>query len=295
MIFVRIMGGLGNQMFQYAAARRLALACSTDVALDLGHFTRRHGWHTDRAYQLHHFRLPERRATAAEVLAHRGMLDSWWSRKTFKLRRRLNPHLTKHYREETGLAFDPAVLAYPDGSYLKGFWLDERYFKDQEATIRADFAFKHAAPAAVEALAERIRAVNAVSIHVRRGDYVNNPRYRAQMAQLDEDHYRRAIAHIRAHVPDAVFVVFSDDIAWVKANLPLPDGTIHADVNGPDHGYEDLRLMSQCRHHIIANSTFSWWGAWLNPRPDKIVVAPSRWYANPEPGFGIIPPTWTVL
>lgn len=295
MIIVRLMGGLGNQLFQYACARRLALTHNTDVGLDLGHFSRRHGWHTDRAYQLRHFCLTEHFASDKDIYHLRGHTESRWSRKTFKWRRRLFPAIAKRYRQEAGLAFDPAVLNWENDVYLKGFWLDERYFSDQASVIRSDLRFREPLTGVNASLAGRLQEVNAVSIHVRRGDYISNPQYRAQMAHLEQGYYSAAIDQARAILKDPVFVIFSDDVPWVRAHLSLPESTIWAEANDADAGYRDLHLMSLCRHHIIANSTFSWWGAWLNPHPEKRVWAPQQWYAQDEPGFAIIPETWTKV
>ena len=130
----------------------------------------------------------------------------------------------------------------------------------------------------------------AVSLHVRRGDYVSDPKTKAILGVCSLDYYRAAIAHIAERIESPAFFVFSDDIAWAKANLEIPFPCEYVDHNQGQQSYNDMHLMSLCKHHIIANSSFSWWGAWLNPRKDKIVIAPENWFANNEDAKDLIPP-----
>ncbi|RYF47825.1 MAG: alpha-1,2-fucosyltransferase, partial [Cytophagaceae bacterium] len=136
-----------------------------------------------------------------------------------------------------------------------------------------------------------------VSIHIRRGDYVNHPEFSKTFGFVGLDYYKQALQQLNDHYEDTQLYVFSDDHAWVHENLPLPDNTVFVQNTGPNGDVADLVLMSQCRHHIIANSSFSWWGAWLNPHSDKLVITPRKWYKQ-QPTWNtkdLLPSTWMAL
>ena len=168
------------------------------------------------------------------------------------------------------------------------------------------FRYCHAAPAGVfrqsavgareRGLVRRIDAVNAVSLHVRRGDYVDNPSTNRWHGICSLDYYQRALDYIGFHAEAPHLFVFSDDQKWTRANLRFAAATTFVEINPPDRGYRDMSLMARCRHHIIANSSFSWWGAWLNPSHEKIVVAPKQWFsAARNDTRDLIPPGWVRL
>ena len=145
-------------------------------------------------------------------------------------------------------------------------------------------------------MAAEIAACNAVSLHVRRGDYAADPVVTSMHGLCPLDYYDRAVEYVLGRVSDPAFFLFSDDPDWVREHLKLRGSVSVVDHNGPDSGSEDLRLMSLCRHHIIANSTFSWWGAWLDPRPDKLVIAPKRWFADESLDTSdLLPAGWVKL
>lgn len=169
----------------------------------------------------------------------------------------------------------PRRTSSPDG-----YWQSERYFVDAADIIRAEFKPRLALEPENAATAAAIDGVTAVSVHVRRGDYVTDKVTNAYHGVCSLDYYRAAIARIAERVASPHLFVFSDDHAWVQENLRSNYPTTYVTANSPDRGYRDMQLMSRCRHHIIANSSFSWWGAWLNPRPDKVVVAPARWFID---------------
>jgi hypothetical protein len=147
----------------------------------------------------------------------------------------------------------------------------------------------------VDAQAE-ISAANAVSLHIRRGDYVSNAKFNAAHGTCDLDYYARAAAFVAERVGDPVIYAFSDDPAWVAENLKLPFEMRFVDHNDGSTAHEDLRLMATCKHHIIANSSFSWWGAWLNPLKDKVVAAPTQWFADPaKSNPDILPQSWHAV
>lgn len=286
MIVSRLIGGLGNQMFQYAAGRALALRRGVPFRIDRRAFA---------DYQTHAFGLDCFRAELSDAPADQlpGAV------KESRINRLLRPLLRTPMRvyAEKAFTFDPEVLSLPDGTYLDGYWQTEQYFADQADAVRADFTVRHAPSAENARWLERIAASNSISLHVRRGDYVTNPSAAAVHGTCDLDYYRRAVEHVRqASGADPVVFVFSDDPDWVAANLQLPYAMHLVRDNDASTNYEDLRLMTACRHHVIANSSFSWWGAWLDPRPDAITVAPQRWFAAGTPDArDLVPQRWVKL
>ncbi|MEQ8308778.1 MAG: alpha-1,2-fucosyltransferase [Hoeflea sp.] len=272
MISTHINGGLGNQMFQYAAGRALALRHGTELLLDTQIFD----GSTQFGFGLHHFAIAARQGRAAEMPPDRRRQPV---RYLFWRKLKLRPRLAR----ENGLSFNPAFEQLGDGVYLKGYWQSERYFKPVEAAIRADFQIVTPPSAENAAILAELAETPAISLHIRRGDYVKDSRTNATHGTCSLDYYGRGVDLIAARMTEKpVIYTFSDDPAWVRDNLILPFEMRVMDHNDSDRNYEDLRLMSACRHHIIANSSFSWWGAWLNPSEDKIVISPDSWFADPK-------------
>jgi hypothetical protein len=286
MIITQINGGLGNQMFQYAAGRALAQRHGTDLLLD----TRIFDGNTQFGFGLNHFAISARQAMPAELPPDRRQ-----NRFYYLVWRglRLKPNLFR----ESGLSYNPGFNSLGDGAYLKGYWQSERYFTDIDAAIREEFRIVTPASPENAAILSEIAERPAISLHIRRGDYVKNSRTNATHGTCTLEYYMRAVDLIAAKMTEEpVVFTFSDDPSWVRENLVLPFEMRVMDHNDSDHNYEDLRLMSACRHHIIANSSFSWWGAWLNPSIDKIVVSPDRWFADPRMvNEDIWPESWIRL
>ena len=287
MIIVRLMGGLGNQMFQYAAARRLAHVHDAELKLDLSWF----GTQTKRFYELGCFNVAARLASDRERRRFVPEGKRMWR----KVVDRLHSGSARYVREEH-FHFDEKVLALPDGCYLKGYWQSPRYFEDAEDVIRQDFSFRLLPQGKNQEWAVRIGQVNAVSLHVRRGDYVTEPETNRLHGICDVGYYHRAVEEIAARVQAPQFFIFSDDPQWARESIQLNHPSTVVDVNGPRHGCEDLRLMTLCRHHIIANSSFSWWGAWLCRNENKLVYAPRAWFtSSAHQTQDVIPPQWHRL
>jgi hypothetical protein len=292
-IIVRPIGGLGNQLFGYAAARRLALANDAELVVDtVSGFAHDHVYR--RHYQLERFAIPCRHATPAERLeplsrVRRYLLRALSRRRPFERRR---------YIQQEGVEFEPRLLSLrPAGTtYIEGYWQSERYFADVAPTIRADLTSTPPTDAQNLALAERMRGVPSVAVHVR---FFEAPG-QADLSNAPPDYYARALAAMEQLVPGAHYFVFSDRPEAALARLPVERErlTLVAHNHGDANAYADLWLMTQCRHFIIANSTFSWWGAWLAQHPDKRIVAPgfvtrqgSAWW-----GFdGLLPDSWIRL
>lgn len=286
MIVSRLIGGLGNQMFQYAAGRALAERRGVPFRIDRRAFAE----YKDHAFGLDCF-LAELKDAPVDQLP--GAVNE------SRLNRILRPLMRAPVRVYTERAFtyDPEVAHLPDGTYLDGYWQGEKYFQHCAAKIRADFTVRHAPTDENQRWLERIAGSNSVSLHVRRGDYVTNPSAAAVHGTCDLDYYRRAVEHVReASGADPAIFVFSDDPDWVAANLKLSYDTHLVRNNDAARNYEDLRLMTACRHHVIANSSFSWWGAWLDPRPDAITIAPRRWFVAEKPDpRDLVPERWARL
>jgi hypothetical protein len=292
MIIVNVIGGLGNQMFQYAAGRSLSLDIEQPLRLDVSGFAN-YGLH--QGFELDSvFACPIKRATAENVHEILG-----WQSKPFAKRILSRPFLARLRRHsfivEPYFHYWPGLSHVPCDSYLSGYWQSEKYFKAHEEVIRRDFAFKEVLSGRNKDIAEQIASSNAVSLHVRRGDYVNNPKTQAAHGLCSVDYYQTAIRYVSEGVDQPHFYVFSDDIPWVKDNLKFDFSCQYVDHNKGKASYNDMHLMSLCRHHIIANSSFSWWGAWLNPNPEKIVVAPRNWFANDNNVDDLLPQAWIRL
>ncbi len=291
MIVVWVSGGIGNQLFQYAFGRRMALERNVPLGLDLNRYQLSYF----RTYRLNCF------ATQAEIVAPD---DLPFLRPQGKLRRRITrlvqewvpPRWLRAVEESHPFQVDPGILRLGRNVYLRGNWQTEAYFAPIRSLIRDEFRFVVEADTQNQALAAQIGAVDAVSLHVRRGDYVTDPKASNRIGFLDVDYYLRAVKYVADRVGSPHFFIFSDDPVWVREHLRLEYPTTVVEHNGDDRDYEDLRLMSLCQHHIIANSTFSWWGAWLGRNPDKVIVAPERWYLvinRPTPD--LLPASWARL
>ena len=182
------------------------------------------------------------------------------------------------------------------GLYLQGYWQSERYFEQHADALRKVFAFRNAPTGPNADLARQIRQDVSVSLHVRRADYADCTRTRAFHGLCDPDYYLGAIEFIRRQVPRFRLFAFSDDPQWVASTLqPHHPDMVVVDHNRGDQSHNDMLLMSMCQHHIIANSSFSWWGAWLNPDPNKIVIAPRQWFAEAPDTADLIPKSWIRL
>lgn len=293
-VIAHLMGGLGNQMFQYAAGRALALRTATSLKLDLSGF----GIGDRRRFELDSLPIQAAPATQEELaaLGAAGFARSArLVRLIGRLRDWLRPSNSRIYRERH-FHFDPSVVNLQPPVYLFGHWQSERYFLDCIDAIRRELTPSMSFDAENAAMAARIDAVNAVSVHVRRGDYADNPATNRYHGTCTVDYYQRAVAYLSERIQAAHAFVFSDDHDWASRNLLFAIPTTFININGATEGFRDMQLMLRCRHHVIANSSFSWWGAWLSPHAEKIVVAPRRWFrASTNDTRDLIPERWIRL
>lgn len=285
MITVRLSGGLGNQMFQYAAGLALARRHNTSTLLDARSFER----DGLRQFALSCFGL--RPTTDTAVVKNwppnrRGLFNfSWW---------KLRYGAGVEYFRERGRISQEQITHVGPSAYLHGYWQNECYFADHAPDVRRSLQFVSDPDPANRKWLDQIRERDAISVHVRRSDYTTDVVNQSLYATCDLSYYAKAASFLAERTSSsAYFVVFSDDPKWCTENLSLPGETTYVSHNSGDTFFEDLRLMSACRHHIIANSTFSWWGAWLGENPDRTVVAPSNWYRDPGRDLdNPIPPNW---
>lgn len=292
MVISNIIGGLGNQMFQYSTGRALALRKGISFKLDIsafGKFDIHQGWELARIFNC-----------VAEIARKedvRRILGWQYSPSIRRLlsRPRFVALRCKGFVVEPYFNYWPEILDVRNDCYLMGYWQSEKYFLDAAQDIRNDFTFKLPLKNRNAELAEQIIHVNAVSLHVRRGDYVSNPKTAAVHGFCSLDYYRSAIHFVSDKVKKPHFFIFSDDINWAQENLKPSFPCQFIDHNSGTESYNDMRLMSLCQHHIIANSSFSWWGAWLNPSPKKIVIAPKKWFASAVNVQDLLPSGWVKL
>lgn len=292
MIIVKLLGGLGNQMFQFATGRAVAHRLNAELLLDVSAFT-----HYDlRRYELDSWAIRARPATPEE-LTRAGVSQA---RPTL-VRRLMNlagVGLPMNRFQEASFAYDPRILDVKDPAYLDGYFQSSRYFSDVANELRAEFVLGAPVDEKNARVRDQIAAVgtSAVSLHIRRGDYVTNAHTAQYHGVCSLEYYRRAVAHIAQRCETPKFFVFSDDLEWVRDNLKIDHEMVLVDANGPNSGAWDMALMMACRHHIIANSSFSWWGAWLNPHSDKIIVAPQQWFSGATHDTrDLVPADWVRL
>ena len=292
-VIARIRGGLGNQLFCYAAARRLALVNKSELVIDdVTGFARDSQY--QRKYTLDHFSIPARKASAAERLEpferyRRGMQ---------KFISRQRPFLNRTYVEQEGIDFDPRLLSYRPSTkvYLDGLWQSEGYFKDVEKTIREDLRIIPPSDAVNLQMAEKIRNCRAVALHVRFFDAPSS----SSLHNITPDYYRRAIAVMEQRIESPHYFLFSDDPDAARTRLNLPQGRVSfvSHNKGDANAYADLWLMTLCRHFITANSTFSWWGAWLGETENSIVLVPEFTPGGNATSWcfeGLIPDRWALV
>ena len=270
MIVVGLKGGLGNQLFQYALGRRLAIEHGCPLILD------DRALHSDplRNFALNQFQINQPLAKPLSYPLHG-----------------VGAHLNPLYRSlpftqsltianEKGFAFDPQVLEYESGTYLNGYWQSEHYFLPIRQTLLTDLALAKPLSTEQSKLAEQIVGVNAVSLHIRRGDYVSDSITNSYHGLCNLNWYHRAVNTIAQDVSNPHFYIFSDDYEWATKNLQLSHSNHFIEPQQDGHESIDMHLMSLCQHNIIANSSFSWWGAWLNQNLQKRGIAPANWFAN---------------
>lgn len=308
---VHLAGGLGNQLFQYAFGRRLALANEAKLCLDASGY--KSGTTPDyargvRVCELSNFAIAgtivedrnlvaERKRLAPRTWAGR-KLQKWWNiliilvgrTKPYYLRREIVEPEANHFR------FDRRVYdrTFRGEISVRGFWQTQKYFSEIEELLRKELVVRHELTGRNLELAKALQDTVSVCVHVRHGD--NASQIAARLGVLPREYYLAAVRALGEALESPHYFVFSDDVSWAKDLLPAGDRVTYVDENRGARSYEDLRLMSLGKHHVIANSTFGWWGAWLGKREGQIVYAPKRYYQNVDrPNPDLYPATWRQI
>jgi len=262
MIISKISGGLGNQMFQYAIAKSIAIKNNDKFSLDISFYPKQ----TLRKYELSLFKIEENLQNAENIFE--------------KIKRKLGFISKEYFIEKEIATFDKDVFRYGNNIILDGYWQNENYFKDIRVEILKDFIPKNSISDESKGYLSLIASLMSVSLHIRRGDYVQDSTTNVNHGICGIEYYKEAIQYFENKFTNITFFIFSDDIAWCKENFEFIDNKVF--IDNTKNAIEDLELMKNCKHNIIANSTFSWWGAWLNSHKDKIVIAPKQWFAKKE-------------
>ncbi|WP_452596485.1 alpha-1,2-fucosyltransferase [Pontimicrobium sp. MEBiC01747] len=274
MVVIKLIGGLGNQLFQYATAKALALQNNTTLYIDRSAFNN----YDLHAYGLHHFNIKPKIYKEAPSKFVRKILN------------KLN--INTYYQEES-FSYNEAVLELKTKNiFLSGYFQSELYFQNYRKELLKDLEVTALLKEQTKKQLQNIEQTNSVSIHIRRGDYLLHEKHNTSK----ELYYKSAMKLIEDKIENPVYYMFSDDMEWVKTNFKTNKKTVYIDFNDAATNYEDLKLMSNCKHNIIANSSFSWWGAWLNINKDKIVIAPQQWFNSKEQDYSnVIPNSWIKI
>lgn len=272
MIIIKIQGGLGNQLFQYAFGRTIERKYAKKVAYDISSYGAVKK-NTPRAYHLDKFNTPVTIATKEEILNCKYPFGSF-SKITYIIKKLSNKLFFKRYH----ISFEPEFLESiknTDSAYLEGYWQSFRYIEPALPDLKKEVTLKVPPSAAFEVLKAEISQSDSVAIHIRRGDYVQGG---VDLQVLDIVYYKNAMNLVSQKIEDAKYYIFTDDAVWAKENLNFLERekiTYVSDFTLAD--YEELVLIAQCKHVIVANSSFSWWGAMLNQNKNAMIICPKDW------------------
>jgi hypothetical protein len=283
-VVARLSGGLGNQLFQYAAGRSLAIRLDTELVLDLSWF----GGQRKRKFALSPFRIHARKRFIGSSM------PVWGRALVSRSFRYWAPHIAGvPIWREPHFHYADAFSALTRPVYLVGYWQSDRYFREIRADLIKDLSLRDALPSASDAIRQSMRSCDAICVHVRRGDYLTDPAAVKTHGVCSVDYYGKSIREICQGLDRPHCFIFSDDPAWVRTSMHVDCPMTVVDVNGPDDAHLDLALMAACDHFVIANSSLSWWGAWLGNSPGKRVIAPARWFLTPDKNTtDLLPASW---
>jgi len=293
MIIAEVVGGLANQMIIYAAGRALAERKNTQLMLDLGKLQK----DKLRKYQLFHLDISAGLASPDDIARIRKSSKIKVVEKIkSKIRKKLKLSVPYIYKEPL-CSYDDCFWSLPDNVYIGGNFISTKYFDGIKSILIKEFSVKSALSRTTEVMCESMNNSESVSIHVRRGDFASNPHTKEFHGLIDVDYYFRAMSYIESRISNPSYFLFSDDIGWARENIVSANPITFVDHVGQEDAYEDMHLMKNCKHNILANSGFGYWGAWLNENGQKIVVAPQKWFANDEVNalFDLIPKDWIRL
>lgn len=289
------MGGLGNQMFQYAAARTLSIKLKKDIKIDMTFLL--HGQKqldiAQRDYELDIFNIQADIATPQDINKCTHLVN--------KVTDRIFPWFPFNpYVKERKNHFESRLLSRKTKCiYLNGHWMSERYFVDESEDIRRDFTFKKSIIKPAQEIMSLIRNTNSVCIQVRRGDYVSNATVAKVHGLSSKEYFTKGIEYIESRVRQPYYFIFSDDIEWCVDNFNFLNNVffVEKEISAYNATNSDvLQLMTLCKHFVISNSTFGWWASWLGSYESKIVLAPLNWFKDPSiDAKDVCPPGWIRL
>ncbi|MFZ2038539.1 MAG: alpha-1,2-fucosyltransferase [Minisyncoccia bacterium] len=279
MIKIKLMGGMGNQMFQYATARALGIKNGKNITLNTNYFSNIPKGDTPRHFQLNVFNITGKGSNRK--------LDNILFLLFFRYLPRIFPALRN---EKKQIVLANKLLRFDLSAYLSGYFQNEKYFKDNRNTLLKEFTLNTKLSEEGKRMEKILRENQSVCLNIRRSDYLR-PDYVKIYGACTMEYYSLALKYIYTKVEKPLICIFSDDPEWVKKEFKM-ENVIFAG-NDILKDYEQMYLMTQCKHNIIANSSFAWWGAWLNQNPNKIVIAPKQWFANKTANeLDILPPEW---
>lgn len=286
MVIVKIWGGLGNQLFQYSFGKYLAQVLGTQVKYDV-QTTNSLSSFTQRDFVLSAFNASIDIATKAEVDVKRYFHNIHLARIERKLAQQL-PFIFPKHLVEKNIPLPPEKLLLRDNCYYEGYWQSYKYLLPVQELLKMELTLQKPLRPLAKNMLNKIGSSLSAAIHIRRGDYLAHPHF----INCTAAYYREAIAYLKQENDGIQFYLFSDDIQWCRENFTGPEFTF---IEG-NSNYEDLWLMSCCKHQVIANSTFSWWAAWLNSNPGKKIVAPAMWHTKKNHReSSLLPPEWVIL
>lgn len=269
MIIVRLQGRLGNQMFQYALAKSLQ-ASGKEATIDSSML--KYDGNYNELGLFPNIKREIQEASPDMVVK----LGDCNKSLLFKIKRKVVGYKSTHVLEKDYIYTD--AVFHMDNVYLEGYWQSEKYFRVIEDEIRRIYTFPEITDSINQQLAEKIQSCNSVSLHVRRGDYLNSKNAPMHGNICTPVYYENAITYIKEHVNNPKFFIFTDDVKWIREHYQDEENYVIVDQNHGESSFRDMQLMSLCQHNITANSSFSWWGAWLNQNKDKIVITPPKWF-----------------
>lgn len=290
MIISKILGGLGNQMFQYAIGKIIADKQNTQLKFDLrGLFA---GEDVRRTYELDIFGIKEIQASQEEYFPfyRKSILGSEKLWRLIKSQKKIIM-----YKENDFTYNESLIEQSTPNMLLRGLFQSEKYFADKRDLILSEFSFIKPLEGKNLVLSQKLKKQNSVAIHIRRGEFASK-KYSDSIGTTSMNYYNKAIEYINQKVENPIYYIFSDSPEWVKKNFVLLKDANQIDWNSGKNSYRDMQLMSLCKHNIIANSTFSWWGAWLNQNPNQTVIAPKIWFSGWDYDTkDLIPENWIKL
>jgi len=284
MIIVKLQGGLGNQLFQYAAGRNLALKNDAELKLDISSYKE----DSKRHYTLDVFNINASIASEDEILLLKKYKKYYGVKNIFHNLFVMNP--------DKYVVDDHIFTTKEQDCYLDGYWVNERYFSNIEGIIRKELSLKEPPSDYYKEMMDKMNTCESVTVHIRRGDYISESKTKKVHDICNIKYYEKAISLLVEKVYSPSFFIFSDDISWAKENLKINYPTTFVGPPNPID-YQELMTMSHSKHFIIANSTFSWWAAWLSNNKDKIVISPSKWLRkeNHDAKKAFLPENWLTI